>query len=356
MIENQVKTLLSLCRKAKNSSSVSDIHIVQDEVPWIRTDGVLRPFGKLGVTSADEIKQFYEEHLDQTLTADFAKSGYVSTSTHDDNFGDVRIHVVRKLGGVDLVIRLLNPTVPEFEDLGLPAIMKTFADSPNGLYLFTGATGQGKSTALASVVNEINKKFQYSIYTVEDPIEYRHKSNRSLIRQLNVGKEVVNYAEAIRSFLRADPDVILIGEMRDTETMKAALQAAETGHLVFSTLHDNSAVDTVQRVINSFQPEVQEQISTTFQAVVRGIVSMRLVPRASGQGRVPAAEIMLMNEAVRNIIKKGEYNLLRSAIAENRGSGMQTLEDNLNDLIKQGIITRDSAIEASNVPKEIRAA
>lgn len=343
-----------MCRRAENSGSISDVHIVQNDKPWIRVDGHLQRFNEYYEIEDAEIKAFYERNLGQYLNGLFAKTGYASTSLHQPEFGDIRLHVLRKTEGIDMVIRMLNAKVPDIDSLGLPRVIKSFADTPNGLYLFTGATGMGKSTALAALVHEINQKYNYSIFTVEDPIEYRHDSIKSLVRQLTIGKDVDNYADAIRSFLRSDPDVILIGEMRDTETMEAALQAAETGHLVFSTVHDNGAAETCQRIIGSFKGDRQAQITMSFASVVRGVVSLRLVPMATGEGRIAAAEVMISNDAVRNQIIKGEFQQIRTTIQQGRESGMQVLEDELNRLVRDGLITYETAVEYSNQPKEIK--
>jgi twitching motility protein PilT len=350
-----IPELLRLCRVADNATSVSDVHIVENARPWVRVNGRVQcvddapPFGDAA------IKEFYEQNLSPVLLRALATDNYVTSSVHSPIFGDVRIHIFRKTDGLDLVIRLLNGNVPSIQRLRLPKIIQTFVDTANGLYLFSGPTGSGKSTALAAVINEINRKYDYTIFTVEDPIEYKYRSDRSLIRQLAVGQDVQDYQHAIRSFLRADPDVLLIGEMRDSETMEAALRAAQTGHLVFSTVHDNGAAETCQRVCGSFSGDRQEQIKMTFASVVRGVVSLKLLTTADEKGRVPVCEIMIMNDAIRNQIRKGEFQQIRSSIQQGRDYGMMTLEDDLNRLLSEGIITREAAIEASNIPKEIKA-
>jgi twitching motility protein PilT len=349
-----IRELLRLCRQADNAASISDVHIVQNGVPWLRRDGILERYDALNPFADEEIKEFYESELSATLLEQFQREHSVSTSVHSKDFGDIRIHVQRKNDGIDLIIRLLNMNVPSIPKLNLPKILPSFADTPNGLYLFSGATGSGKSTALAALIHEINKKHPYAIFTVEDPIEYKHSSIKSLVRQLALGQDTPSYTAAIRSLLRSDPDVILIGEMRDPDTMLAALQAAETGHLVFSTVHDNGAAETCQRVCGSFSGSQAEQVQMTFASVVRGVVSLRLVPTASGEGRVPACEIMIMNDAIKNQIIKGQFQQIRSSIQQGRDRGMQTFEDDLNRLVSQGVISHDSALEYANFPSEIR--
>jgi twitching motility protein PilT len=354
--ENRILKLLKLCRKSTNSTSVSDAHIVENDYAWIRVDGKLIRFTEMEPITDAEIKNFCESvlNLGKHLQEEFERNHYISTSLHNEDVGEVRVHMFRKNDGLDLVIRLLNPKVPAFETLGLPDVIKTFADTPNGLYLFTGATGSGKSTALAALINEINKKYQYSIFTVEDPIEYHHESLKSLVRQFAIGQDIVSYDEAIRSFLRADPDVILIGEMRDEKTMEAALRAAETGHLVFSTVHDNGAAETCQRIIGSFPGDRQEQIKMSFASVMRGIVSLRLIPHACGEGRVAAAEVLISTSGIRNNLRKGEWEQIHSAIASGKEKGMQTMEESLSRLAKDGVITWEDALENANKPDDIR--
>jgi twitching motility protein PilT len=351
----KIEELLSTCRAAENASSASDVHIVANDRPWIRVNGDVEVFEDHAPISDKEIQNFYEDRFNDAHLESFQRDHYVSTSMHSDDFGDVRIHVMRTSNGVEMIIRLLNAKVPRLATLNLPKVLDTFPSTENGLYLFTGATGQGKSTALAALINEINVNYPYTIYTVEDPIEYVHYSKRSLVRQLAVGTDVLSFAAAIRSFLRADPDVILIGEMRDNETIEAALRAAETGHLVFATVHDNSASETCQRILGSFEADRQEQIKMCFSSVMRGVVSLRLLPTANGLSRIAAAEVMLANDAIRNMLRKGEYHSLRGAISQGSNEGMQTLEWDLNRLIKDGSITKEVALATANKPEEIKA-
>lgn len=353
MVDNKINQLIRSCRASTNAQSVSDIHITMGDHPWLRVDGVLKSYRKCAAFTREDIKHFVDDLVKGEAEAHLRDNGSISVAIHEESYGDVRVHIFRKDTGTDLVIRLLNPEVPAFAKLNLPPRLLEFADFPNGLVLFTGATGSGKSTALAALVNEVNMRHNYSIYTIEDPIEYRHFSKKSKVSQLSVGSDVPTYSEALKSFLRADPDVILVGEMRDKETMKAAMQAAETGHLVFSTMHDNSAADTVQRIINSFPGDEQNQIKTTFMSVIRAIVSLKLVPKAIGTGRLPVVEILIANDAIKNTIQKGEYQNLRGLIDSGRNEGMQTLERHLRELMQKGEITKDIALEYANVPKEI---
>jgi twitching motility protein PilT len=349
-----ITDLLRMCRQADNAASISDVHIVQNGIPWLRRDGVLEKYEALDPFADEEIKEFYESNLSQTMLEMFQKENSVTTSVHSKEFGDIRIHVIKKNDGTDLIIRLLNMNVPSIQKLNLPKILPSFADTPNGLYLFSGPTGSGKSTALAALIHEINKRHPYAIFTVEDPIEYKHTSMKSLVRQLAIGQDTPSYASAIRSFLRSDPDVILLGEMRDSETMLAGLRAAETGHLVFSTVHDNGAAETCQRICGSFGGDQAEQVKLTFASVVRGVVSLRLVTTAKGEGRIPACEIMIMNDAIKNQIKRSEFQQIRGSIQQGKKEGMQTFEDDLNRMLADGLITRETALENANNKAEIR--
>ena len=352
---DKITRLIRMLRKAENASSISDLHIVQNEKAWVRVDGKLEQITDFPIITDEDIKIFLENNVfrHSNITKVLDADNYVSTSIHDPVFGDVRVHLQRVGSKSRLIIRLLNAKVPDINRLNLPEAIKKLANFPNGLVLFTGATGSGKSTALAALINEINKKYEFSIYTVEDPVEYKHKSIKSLVTHLSVGTDVNSYAAGIRSLLRADPDVILIGEMRDVETMEAALRAAETGHLVFSTLHDNGATETCSRIIGSFDGERQNQIKQSFASVMRGVVSLRLLPSTS-DGRVPACEIMLSNDAIRGQIKKGDFQMLRATILSSKEEGMQTLESDLSRLVDEGIITLETAREAANVPEDVK--
>jgi twitching motility protein PilT len=267
------------------------------------------------------------------------------------------MHAFRGDGGIALSLRLLSGGIPPLESLGLPPVVSTFADLPSGLVLFTGPTGSGKSTALAALVDEINRKHARHIVTVEDPIEYRHASARSLIRQREIGRDVASYAESLRGVLRADPDVILIGELRDPEVMSACLQASETGHLVFSTLHTSEAAETVQRIVGVFEGSRQEQVRMQLAQALQAIVSMRLVPDASGRGRRAACEVLLNSPAVRSQLVSPERALqVRNTIETSRKDGMQTLEMDLSRLVSERLVTYEAALAASDYPEQIRVA
>jgi len=257
---------------------------------------------------------------------------------------------------VRIVIRLLAESVPALSTLGLPPVIATLAHAPQGLVLFTGPTGSGKTTALAALIDSINRTRERSIITIEDPIEYRHTPLRSVIAHCEIGRDVVDYPEALRGMLRADPDVILIGEMRDRETMAAALTAAETGHLVLATLHTNDTPQTIDRIIDAFPAEAQNQVRAQLAAVLLAAVGLRLVARRTGSGRRAAAEILIATDGVRTMIRDGKTHQLRNAIVTGRNVGMQTLETHLTELVARREITLDDARAASSRPNDVRAA
>lgn len=352
--KDKISRLIRVLRDAENASSISDIHIVQNGRPWVRVDGKLEKLLEFPVIDDEDIKIFMDANvfLNKKIMDVLDKDNYISSAIHNEDYGDVRIHLQRVNGKSRIIIRLLNDKVPELARLNLPDVIATFAEFPNGLVLFTGATGSGKSTALAALINEINKNHEYSIYTIEDPVEYKHESIKSLITHMTVGNDIETYTHGIRSLLRADPDVILIGEMRDPETMEAALRAAETGHLVFSTVHDNGASETCARIVGSFEGDRQNQIRESFASVMRAVVSLRLLPSTS-EGRIPVCEIMLSNDAIKGNIRSGSFKLLRGTMLSCTKEGMQTMEQDLSRLVADGRITLEEAREAANVPEDI---
>ncbi len=342
------------CRDDSSSSSTSDIHIEANEPPWRRVDGLMRAMD-LAPTESDAIRAFCEAYLGKREYERLnGPSGSADGAIQHPALGSIRIHAFRADNGISLSLRLLNGAIPLLSDLGLPAVISSFADFPHGLVLFTGPTGSGKSTALAGLVNEINLKYPRHIVTVEDPIEYRHRSQRSLVRQREIGRDVGSYAESLHGVLRADPDVILIGELRDADVMSACLQAGETGHLVFSTLHTSEASETVARIVGVFDGGRQEQARMQLATSLQAIVSMRLIPSARGYGRRAACEILLNSAAVRAQLMSPERSVqIRNTIETSRKDGMQTLEMDLSRMVAERLISYEAAIAASDYPEQI---
>jgi len=332
--------------------AASDIHFGGGERPAVRIDG------RLIVLEGEPIPQpaivtFLEAELPPAALRRLAERGTADAACRASEIGPYRIHAYRQHGGVRVVIRLLADAVPQLGQLGLPPAIAAFAQAPPGLVLFTGPTGSGKSTALAALIDAINRTSERNIITIEDPIEYLHTPIRSTVAHCEIGRDVVDYAEALRGLLRADPDVILIGEMRDRETIAAAVTAAETGHLVFATLHTNDAAQTVDRIIDAFPSEAQNQIRSQLAAVLLGAVALRLVPRLGGPGRRAAAEILIATDGVRNMIREGKTHQLRNAIITGRKAGMQTLEHHLGELVARREIALETAQAVSSRPHEI---
>jgi twitching motility protein PilT len=267
-----------------------------------------------------------------------------------------RVHAYRHTGGIRLAIRLLADRIPSLETLGLPAVVTSFAQRHAGLVLFTGPTGSGKTTALAALIDAINRTSERVVVTIEDPVEYLHRPARSLVTHCEVGRDVADYGEALRGVIRADPDVILVGELRDGVTMEAALTAAETGHLVFATLHTNDAAQTVDRIVDAFPPQAHVQVRAQLAATLAGVVSVRLVRRRTASGRCAAAEVLVGTEGVRAMIREGKTHQLRNAIVTGRGAGMQTLETHLTELVMRGEVSLDEARATANRPSEVGGA
>ncbi|MGE0757653.1 MAG: type IV pilus twitching motility protein PilT, partial [Pirellulaceae bacterium] len=255
------------------------------------------------------------------------------------------INVFRQRGGVALAIRRLDEEFKSFTDLTLPPQMEKLATFPHGLVIVTGPTGSGKSTTLASLINRINETRQAHIITIEDPLEFIHTNKRSLVRQRELYCDVPSFADAVRASLREDPDVILVGEMRDLETMRAALVAAETGHLVFSTLHTGDAVGSISRMTSVFPAEEQSAVKNQLSRVLRAVVSQKLLHRVGGKGRVPAVEVMFVTPAVANLIRTGELQQIYSMMQTGNADGMLLLEQSLASLCHYGIISRDDALQ-----------
>jgi twitching motility protein PilT len=341
--------------RGARARGATDLHFGGGDRPALRIDGRLialdvppveQPDARAFLTSALAPEQL--ARLDARGTADGA-------APRSADGGPYRVHAYRHTGGVRVAIRLLAETVPSLEQLGLPAAVATLAQRPAGLVLFTGPTGSGKTTALAALVDRINRTSERNVVTIEDPIEYEHAAVRSLITHCEIGRDVSDYGEALRGFLRADPDVILVGEMRDRDTMAAALTAAETGHLVFATLHTNDAPQTVDRIVDAFPADAHAQVRTQLAAVLAGIVALRLVPRHDGAGRRGAAEILIGTDAVRALIREGKTHQLRNTILTGRAAGMQTLETHLSDLVVRGEIDLAAARAVTSRPSEVRA-
>lgn len=322
---------------------VSDIHLTEGLKPNIRLDGVLDELKEFSVCTPDMLSAYAKDVLtkddyDKYLIEKFMDS---SLELHDTRF---RVHVYRQMGVDALALRLIPKGIPKLEDINLPEVIKGFTRLNNGLVLVTGITGSGKSTTLAALIGEINKTQKKHIVTIEDPIEFVHEHNKSMINQREVGSDVNNFPDAVKAAMREDPDVLLVGEMRDLETISNAITMAESGHLVFGTLHTRSASETVDRIIDVFPPTQQEQVRMQLSNSIAGVVSQRLLPSTKG-GRIPSVEIMIPDDAIRNLIRKpsGPNAMLDNIRSNSRRNGGQTAIQSLAELYVKGLITQETA-------------
>ena len=340
--------------RAGRVRNASDVHVGGVEPPAFRVDGRLIATDGAPL-DAGSVREFLTATLSPEQRARLEREGCADgTHPHGGDGGPYRVHAFRHAGGVRVAIRLLAQHIPPLAELGLPAAVERFADRPSGLVLFTGPTGSGKTTALAALVDRINRTAERHIVTVEDPIEYVHRSHRSLVTQCEVGRDVADFADALRGFMRADPDVIVVGEMRDTRTIEAALTAAETGHLVLATLHTNDAAQTVDRIVDAFSADAHAQVRAQLAAVLAGVTALRLVPRLDGRGRCAAAEVLVATDAVRALIREGKTHQLRNTIQTGRAAGMQTLEAHLSELVVRGRVAAGAARAATTYPDDVR--
>ncbi len=323
----------------------SDLHISSGAPPMLRIDGALGPIADGKPWSREVVKEtlmgllspYERQRFEESLELDFAY-----TLTANARF---RVNYYQDRGAMSAAFRIIPNEVKQLAQLGIPEVVSQFATLPRGLVLVTGPTGSGKSTTLAALIDIVNSTRTDHIMTVEDPIEFLHRNKKSLVHQREVGRDTQSFSSALKHVLRQDPDVILIGELRDLETISTALTAAETGHLVFATLHTQDAAQTIDRIIDVYPPHQQMQIRSQLASTLQGIVCQTLVKRASGVGRVVAAEVLMMTPAIGNLIREGKTFQIGSAMQSGRAQGMSTLDQHLADLVNSGTISRQSAID-----------
>lgn len=323
-------------------NKASDLHLQVGLAPMLRVDGKLNPIAGTPVLTEELVENLVFSILDDDQKQVLLKDKEFDFSFAFGDLGRFRVNAFHERGNIAAALRLIPNEILTAEQLGLPAVVNSFADYPRGLVLITGPTGSGKSTTLAALIDKINSERAEHIITIEDPIEFTHKSKKSVVVQREVHYDTYSFSAALRSSLRQDPDVVLIGEMRDLETISAAITIAETGHLVFATLHTNSAAQSIDRMIDVFPPHQQPQIRAQLSNILMAICSQRLVPTIGG-GRVAAAEILIATAAVRNIIREGKSHQLDAVIQTGADKGMQSMDRTLVSLIRSGSITYDDA-------------
>jgi len=344
--------ILSLSVKAK----ASDIHIKAGLPPIYRINGNLRPLPKGPRLSGDAIAKMADGIMNDRQRMIFEETHELDMAYGVPGLGRFRANVFSQRGSVSMVFRLIPFEILGIDDLLLPPVVKKIAMEPRGLVLVTGATGSGKSTTLAAIIDYINTNRTTHIITIEDPIEFLHRDKKSIINQREVGFDTENYGNALKSALRQDPDVILVGEMRDMETVETALHAAETGHLVLSTLHTIDAQETINRIISVFPPHHQRQVRAQLSGILKGVISQRLVPKIDGKGRVPAVEVMVSSARVRELIDDSEKTkMLRETIQAGFTTyGMQTFDQSLMNLYQNKLISFDEALRQSSNPDDFK--
>lgn len=333
-----LKDLLSKTIQMK----ASDLHLTVGLQPIVRCDG---KFVHLGIERLlpQDIESFSKEILCEKYD-EYLEIGEFDTSYSVQGIGRFRVNVFKQRNSDAIAIRVIALKIPTLDELNYPAVIKDITTKRRGLVLVTGPTGSGKSTTLAAMINEINNTRQAHIITLEDPIEYLHKHNKSIINQREIGKDTKSYKSALKAILREDPDVILVGEMRDLETISIAITAAETGHLVFSTLHTIGAVKTIDRIIDVFPPHQQQQIKIQLASVLEAIVSQQLLPSENGNGRVAALEVMVATPGIQNLIREGRTHQIESAVQTGNNYGMKTMDMSISELYKKGVISIETAM------------
>ncbi len=345
-----IDRLLDACIR----NGASDIHLHVGRPPVLRIHGRLRSL-ETKVLEPDDTMALMKSVTPERNQQEFQEEGTTDFGFAFGDKGRFRVSVYRSKGNVSLVLRLIPSRILTFEEIGLPSVIKSLCRRPRGLFLVTGPTGSGKTTTLATMIDYINTNFDRHIVTVEDPIEYYHKHKKSVISQREVGVDVPSFAEALRRALRQDPDVILVGEMRDLETMEAAIRAAETGHLVFATLHTTGAQGTINRIIDAFPVAQQEQIRVQLSVTLIAVLSQTLLPLKTGKGRMAAYEFLLVTPAIANLIRENKTYRIDSSIQTGRKYGMQLLDDHLWQLYDRGLVEGEECLEKARFPADFQA-
>lgn len=333
----------------------SDLHLKAGAYPVIRIDGHLTPLEDREPLTPQETEQIAYQMMPANRAEEFAKTNEADFAYAVSGIGRFRVNVFRQRGSTGIVMRRVLPGAPSFDSLGIPPVIRRLAEEPRGLVLVTGPTGSGKTTTIASMVDHINATKKVNIVTIEDPIEILHPDKMSLVNQREVGTDTEDFRVAMKRVLRQDPDVIFVGEMRDPETVWAAIAAAETGHFVLSTLHTADATETINRVIDFFPPHQQKQIRYSLAGSLKGIVSQRLLERADGSGRIPSVEVLVMTGRIFDrIVNPEETHMIHEIISEGEYYGMQTFDQSLFNLYKEGLVSLRDAMATASSPHDFR--
>lgn len=331
----------------------SDVHFIVGEVPSFRIDGKIVK-SKLPIYTEDDMMDAIEKMAPISMRDKVAHSFDSDFPYEIPDLARFRVNVAMTFGLHSMTIRIVPYKIPSFQELNLPPVIKKFAQFENGIVLVTGVAGSGKSTTIASILNSINMHYQKHIITIEDPIEYVYRSQKSILTQRQIGIDTSNYIDGIKYALRQDPDVILIGEIRDKETVESALHAAETGHLVFATLHTFNAIQTINRILSFFSPQEREMIRAQFAEVFRGCISQKLLPRNDSDGRIPALEMLISTATIKDFIKKDNLEEIYKLVQKGGYNDMLTFNQCLYDLVRKGLITKEIALEHSDDQVELR--
>ncbi len=345
---------IDILLKAATENGASDLHLKVGAPPMIRVDGLLRPLERFQKLNQEAVVQLASSVMNPQKKAEFKESHEVDLAYSAAGLGRFRVNVFMQRGTVGAVLRAIPVKIKTLEDLVLPKVVGKLALEHRGLILVTGTTGSGKSTTLAAMIDIINQKRAANIITIEDPIEFLHRDKKGIVSQREVGSDTDSFDRALRSALRQDPDVILVGEMRDFETVSTALTAAETGHLVLSTLHTLDATETINRVISVFPPYHQDQVRAQLASVIQGVVSMRLIPRSDKEGRIPAVEVMIATETIRDAIVHSEKtrNISEIIAASKSQYEMQTFDQSIYDHYESGRVSYEEALKWTSNPAD----
>ncbi|MET0460766.1 MAG: PilT/PilU family type 4a pilus ATPase [Ilumatobacteraceae bacterium] len=349
---SSLDTDLVRCLSAVVANSASDLHLTAGRAPMIRIDGRLADLPGEAALSVEDIERMLGSMLGADRWVTYREQRQVDMSISLAGVGRFRVNAFHQLAKPAAAIRAISAVIPTPEEIGLPQDVERVTRFPYGLVLFVGPTGSGKSTTQAALIGTINASRPCHILTIEDPVEFVHGQGMALVNQREVGADVATFADGLRAAMREDPDIILLGEMRDEASISITLTLAETGHLVFATLHTNDAAQTIDRIVDSYPSDRREQIQTQLASALQAVVSQRLVPRVGG-GRVAAFEVIVANDAVRNLIREGKTRQMRNLVSMGRADGMCTMEQSFNSLVAAGSMSHEDAVGLTQYPKEI---